>query len=93
MLVQSTQAEYTFGPGLDTHPHHIAAISSHINRNMVIKYDDFKDEVVELFEEYIPQSKGTFRLTRGLGIRLTIFRLDRGSGLFNFSTFRLSQRE
>ncbi|KXN83235.1 Ent-kaurene oxidase [Leucoagaricus sp. SymC.cos] len=55
-IQETTQAEYTFGPGLDTHPHHISAISSHINRNLVCKYEELKDEVVELFNEYIPQS-------------------------------------
>lgn len=56
-IQETTQAEYTFGPGLDAHPHHVAAIRSQINRNMVSGYDDLKDEVVEVFKEYIPQGK------------------------------------
>ncbi|EKM83195.1 hypothetical protein AGABI1DRAFT_111666 [Agaricus bisporus var. burnettii JB137-S8] len=50
-IEETTQANFTFGPGLDTHPHHITAISTHINRNMVTKYDDFRDEVLEIFNE------------------------------------------
>ncbi|KAJ3561249.1 hypothetical protein NP233_g10308 [Leucocoprinus birnbaumii] len=53
---QTTQAEYTFGAGLDTHPHHIAAIRSQITRGMVGGYEDLKDEVMEVCNEYISQS-------------------------------------
>ncbi|KAJ3556910.1 hypothetical protein NP233_g11872 [Leucocoprinus birnbaumii] len=57
---QTTQAEYTFGAGLDTHPHHIAAIRSQITRGMVGGYDDLKDEVMEVCNEYISQSDGWY---------------------------------
>jgi cytochrome P450 len=50
-IQETTQADFTFGPGLDAHPHHIAAISSHINRNLVNKFDDFRDEMLEIFNE------------------------------------------
>ncbi|KAF9453724.1 cytochrome P450 [Macrolepiota fuliginosa MF-IS2] len=56
--IEATQADYTFGTGLHTHPHHIATIRSSITRSLSVKFDDIRDEIVESLKDYIPRSEG-----------------------------------
>lgn len=56
---QATQADYTFGPGLFTHPHHTDTVQGAITRNLVAKFDEIRDEIVDSFNEYIPLTKGS----------------------------------
>jgi hypothetical protein len=37
-----------------THPHHITTIRSSVTRNLGVKFEDIRDEVVESFKTYIP---------------------------------------
>ncbi|EKM83196.1 hypothetical protein AGABI1DRAFT_125670 [Agaricus bisporus var. burnettii JB137-S8] len=57
--IEATQGDYTLGPGLLAHPHHIATIRSSVTRNLGVKFGDIKDEVVESFKTYItPTNEG-----------------------------------
>jgi hypothetical protein len=51
------QTEFTFGP-IDAHPHHEVTVRSGVTRNIVGKFDEIRDEIVEAFNEYIPPSEG-----------------------------------
>ncbi|KAF9453723.1 cytochrome P450 [Macrolepiota fuliginosa MF-IS2] len=57
-IAEQTQAEYTFGPGLDTHPHHVMAIRSQITRNIGAMFEDISDEILESFKDYISEQEG-----------------------------------
>ncbi|KAJ3561250.1 hypothetical protein NP233_g10307 [Leucocoprinus birnbaumii] len=55
--IETTQGDYTFGPGLHLHPHHIETIRSSITRNISTKFDDISDEALAALHDYIPHSE------------------------------------
>ncbi|KAJ3557278.1 hypothetical protein NP233_g11786 [Leucocoprinus birnbaumii] len=52
-IADNTQTKYTLGP-VDVHPHHEITIRTGVTRNIVGKFDEIRDEIVESFNEYIP---------------------------------------
>ncbi|EKM83206.1 hypothetical protein AGABI1DRAFT_35198, partial [Agaricus bisporus var. burnettii JB137-S8] len=56
-LLESTQAKHTFGLEMFTVPSHITTIRNLVTRNLGIKFDEIRDEVIRSCEDHIPESK------------------------------------
>jgi len=50
--------KHSIGPQVDDEPFHIMAIRSPVTRNLISRFDDIRDEIVESFKEYIPLTEG-----------------------------------
>ncbi|KAF5349709.1 hypothetical protein D9756_008944 [Leucocoprinus leucothites] len=55
--IETTQGDYTFGPRLHVHPHHINTIRSSVTRNISGKFEDISDEALAALDDYIPSSQ------------------------------------
>jgi len=55
---QSTHIKHSIGPQVDDEPFHIMAVRSPVTRNLISRFDDIRDEIVESFKEYIPLTEG-----------------------------------
>ena len=49
---------YSISPQVDDDPFHIAAVRSPVTRNLISRFDDIRDEIVESFKDYIPLTEG-----------------------------------
>ena len=50
--------KYSIGPQVDDEPFHIMTVRSPVTRNLISRFDDIRDEIVESFKEYIPLTEG-----------------------------------
>ena len=50
--------KYSVGSRTNDEPFHITAVRSPVTRNLVSRFDDIRDEIVESFKEYIPLTEG-----------------------------------
>lgn len=54
---ETTHTKYNFGPRFNDELFHITAVRSPVTRNLISKFDDIRDEIVESFKDYIPLTK------------------------------------
>ncbi|KAJ3557279.1 hypothetical protein NP233_g11785 [Leucocoprinus birnbaumii] len=54
---ETTHSKYIFGQRFFDEPFHIATVRSPITRNLISRFDDIRDEIVESFTDYIPPTK------------------------------------
>ncbi|KAF9453726.1 cytochrome P450 [Macrolepiota fuliginosa MF-IS2] len=57
-IAEVTQNRYTLGRRFDDIPYHVATVRSPLTRNLVSRFDDIRDEIVESFKDYIPLKEG-----------------------------------
>ncbi|KXN83236.1 Ent-kaurene oxidase [Leucoagaricus sp. SymC.cos] len=51
---ETFQTRYTLGRSVDDDPYHVTTIRSPLTRNLVSRFDDIRDEIVESFKDYVP---------------------------------------
>jgi hypothetical protein len=52
------QAKHTFGLEILADAYHITTIRSSVTRNLGLKFDEIRDEIICSCEDYVPESKG-----------------------------------